>query len=30
VALVDNFVAMLGRRSFTGTPKVLPSLAAAG
>ena len=29
VALVDNFVAMHGRRSFTGTRKVLASLVAA-
>jgi hypothetical protein len=26
VALVDNFVAMHGRRTFTGTRKVLASL----
>ena len=30
VALVDNFVAMHGRRTFTGTRKVLASLIAAG
>jgi hypothetical protein len=29
VALVDNFVAMHGRRTFTGTRKVLASLIAA-
>ena len=29
VALVDNFVAMHGRRPFTGTRKVLASLVAA-
>jgi alpha-ketoglutarate-dependent taurine dioxygenase len=30
VALVDNFVAMHGRRTFSGTRKVLASLVAAG
>ncbi|HET6573780.1 MAG TPA: TauD/TfdA family dioxygenase [Fimbriiglobus sp.] len=30
VALVDNFVTMHGRRTFTGTRKVLASLIAAG
>lgn len=30
VALVDNFVAMHGRRTFTGTRRVLASLIAAG
>lgn len=29
VALVDNFVAMHGRRTFTGTRKVLASLVAS-
>ena len=29
VALVDNFVTMHGRRTFTGTRKVLASLIAA-
>jgi len=29
VALVDNMVAMHGRRTFTGTRKVLASLIAA-
>jgi hypothetical protein len=29
VALVDNFVAMHGRRTFTGTRKVLASLIAS-
>lgn len=30
VAIVDNYVAMHGRRTFTGTRKVLASLVAAG
>jgi alpha-ketoglutarate-dependent taurine dioxygenase len=29
VALVDNYVTMHGRRTFTGTRKVLASLVAA-
>jgi hypothetical protein len=29
VALVDNFVTMHGRRTFSGTRKVLASLVAA-
>jgi hypothetical protein len=30
VALVDNFLAMHGRRPFSGTRKVLASLIASG